>query len=313
MREKIEDFLTFVSTEKGFSENTLAAYRNDLTQFADFLEKTSPSIASWEEVTKGVIISYILHLKEREYASATVARKVASIKSFFHFLANEGAIADDPTATLESPRVKRHLPRILSRENVNRLLAETAKTSTPKALRDRALLELLYATGMRASEIVSLDVDDVNLASASVRCFGKGAKERILPIHRRAVAVLEEYLGKGRLRFLKDPQEEALFLNPRGMRLTRQGVWLIIKQYASQAGITTRVTPHTLRHSFATHLLAGGASLRNIQELLGHSNISTTQIYTHLTGDQLREAYDEAHPRAKEEGVSHGANEEEEW
>lgn len=306
MREKIEDFLIFISAEKGFSKNTLVAYRNDLTQFADFLEKTSPSIASWSEVTKGGILSYILHLKEREYASATVARKVASVKSFFRFLVNEGGIADDPIATLESPKVKKPLPRILSRENVNRLLAETAKASTPKALRDRALLELLYATGMRASEVVSLDVDDVNLASASVRCFGKGAKERILPIHRRAVAALEEYLEKGRLRFLKDLQEKALFLNPRGMRLTRQGIWVIIKQYASQAGIASRVTPHTLRHSFATHLLAGGASLRDVQELLGHSNISTTQIYTHLTGDQLREAYDEAHPRAKEAGGSLG-------
>ncbi|HID87601.1 MAG TPA: site-specific tyrosine recombinase XerD [Anaerolineae bacterium] len=301
MREKIEEFLTFVSAEKGFSKHTLAAYRNDLTQFADFLERTSASIASWAEVTRQMVISYVLHLKEREYASATVARKVAAIKSFFRFLVNEGAIAEDPTATLESPKVKRHLPRVLSRENVNRLLAETAKASTPKALRDRALLELLYATGMRASEIVSLDVDDVNLASASVRCFGKGSKERILPIHRRAVAALEEYLERGRLRFLKDPGERALFLNPRGTRLTRQGIWLIIKEYASRAGITAEVTPHTLRHSFATHLLAGGATLRDVQALLGHSNISTTQIYTHLTGDQLREAYDEAHPRAKEE------------
>jgi integrase/recombinase XerD len=312
MREKIEDYLTFVSAEKGFSGNTLAAYRNDLTQFADFLEKTSPSIASWGEVTKGVIISYILDLKEREYASATVARKVASIKSFFHFLANEGAITDDPTATLESPKVKRHLPTILSRENVNRLLAEPAKSSTPKALRDRALLELLYATGMRASEVVGLDVDDVNLASASVRCLGKGAKERIIPIHPRAVAALEGYLEKGRLHFLKDPQRKALFLNPRGLRLTRQGVWLLIKQYASQADITTEVTPHTLRHTFATHLLAGGASLRDVQELLGHSNISTTQIYTHLTSHQLRGVYDKAHPRAKEEGGSHGTDEGEE-
>ncbi|MFQ6058598.1 MAG: site-specific tyrosine recombinase XerD [Anaerolineae bacterium] len=299
MREKIEDFLTFISVEKGYSPNTLAAYRNDLTQFTDFLEKASPPTADWTEVKRGTIISYILHLKEREYASATVARKVAAIKSFFHFLVAEGTIEDDPTATLESPKVKKHLPRTLSREDVDRLLAEPAKASTPKALRDKALLELIYATGMRVSEVVAMDVDDVNLASASVRCFGKGGKERIMPIYPRAVSALEEYLEKGRLRFLKDPKEKALFLNPRGTRLTRQGLWLIMKKYVEEAGITAHVTPHTLRHSFATHLLNGGASLRDVQELLGHSNISTTQIYTHVSSDRLREAYDEAHPRAK--------------
>jgi len=299
MQEQIGKFLDFLVVEKGYSENTIAAYRNDLSQFAKFLAEVNPPITSWAEVEKDNVVNYILYLKEREYASSTVARKVAAIKSFFHFLLAEGMIEDDPTVTLDSPTVKKRLPKALSHDLVNRLLTEAGKSSKPKGQRDKALLELLYATGMRVSELVLLNLYDVNLASANVRCFGKGAKERIIPIYDRAVYALEEYLRKGRPRLMKDPDEKALFLNHRGKRLTRQGLWLIIKRYADGIGMGSEVTPHTLRHSFATHMLSGGAGLREVQKLLGHANISTTQVYTHVNSERLREVYDESHPRAK--------------
>jgi len=301
MQEKVEGFLDFLRAEKGYSANTIAAYRNDLTQFVEHMvERAGRPLTDWEEVDKNAILEYILEMREREYASSTVARKVAAIKSFFHFLTSEELVEDDPTANLDSPKVKKRLPTTLTYEEVDRLLAAPGQGDSSKALRDRALLELLYATGMRVSEIVSLDLEDVSLASATVRVTrGKGGKERIIPIHSRAVEALEAYLGKARLQLLKNPEERALFLNHRGERLTRQGLWLIIKYYVQQAGIQGEVTPHTLRHSFATHLLNGKADLRHVQELLGHANISTTQVYTHITSDRLRVAYDEAHPRAK--------------
>jgi integrase/recombinase XerD len=301
MRAKVEGFLDFLQVEKGYSSNTLAAYRNDLEQFVEYLaERAGQAGGDWDHVTKQTIVSYILELKEREYASSTVARKVAAIKSFFHFLTSEDIVEDDPTALLDSPKVKKRLPNTLTYEEVLRLLAVPEREDSAKAVRDKALLELLYATGMRVTEIVSLDLEDINLASATVRVTrGKGGKERIIPIHNRAVQTLSEYLTKGRLQLLKDAGERALFLNHRGQRLTRQGLWLIIKYYVREAGITTDVTPHTLRHSFATHLLNGKADLRHVQELLGHANISTTQIYTHISSERLRVAYDEAHPRAK--------------
>jgi len=299
MQEQIRNFLDFLAVEQGYSENTIAAYRNDLSQFARFLTEMGPPITSWAEVKKDNVVNYILHLKEREYASSTVARKLAAIKSFFHFLLAEGIIKDDPTVALDSPAVKKRLPKALSHDLVNRLLAEAGKSSTPKGQRDKALIELLYATGMRVSELVWLNIGDVNLASASVRCFGKGGKERIIPVYDRAVHALQEYLRKGRSRLMKDPHEKALFLNHRGKRLTRQGLWLIIKHYADEIGMGSEVTPHTLRHSFATHMLSGGAGLREVQKLLGHANISTTQVYTHVNSERLREVYDESHPRAK--------------
>lgn len=301
MRDQIDAFLTYISVEKGYSDNTLAAYRNDLYQLADFLETLSPPPISWSQIDKDILVDFILDLKEREYSSATVARKVAAVKSFFHFLDSEGVMEEDPTATLDSPKVKKQIPKAMSRRAVELLLEAPAKDDSAKGLRDKAMLELLYATGMRVSELVDLDTDDVNLAGASVRCVGKGDKERILPLYNEAVQALETYLQEGRVQYAKDPEEKALFLNPRGTRLTRQGLWLIIKSYVEEAGVDEGVTPHTLRHSFATHLLDGGAGLRELQQLLGHSNISTTQIYTHVSGDRLREAYDEAHPRAKED------------
>ena len=209
---------------------------------------------------------------------------MAAIKSFFHHLVAVGAAATDPTTTLDSPKVKKRLPRTISVTEAERLLAEPARSSTPKALRDHALLELLYATGMRVTETVSLDIGDVNLPSATVRVkHRKDGKERVLPLHARAQQTLERYIQKGRLPLARDPEEQALFLNHRGQRLTRQGLWLIIKAYAEKAEIDTEVTPHTLRHSFATHKLKEGAALHEIQKLLGHANITTTQVYTQIS------------------------------
>jgi integrase/recombinase XerD len=301
MQKRVEEFLTSIEVEKGYSENTRVAYKNDLGQFLVYLKtRAVPALNDWSEVKKDHLVAYILSLKaEREYASTTVARKVAAIKSFFHFLVAEGFIRDDPTATLDSPRVKKYLPRAISQEDVEKLLEAPGQSDEPRALRDRAILELLYATGMRVSELVALNEGDVDLPSASVRVLGKGDKERIIPIYDRAVQAVEAYVTKGRVRLVRDAEQRALFLNQRGMRLTRQGLWLIVKGYVKGAGIKVPVTPHTLRHSFATHMLRGGADLRNVQELLGHANIATTQVYTQVSNERLREVYDEAHPRAK--------------
>lgn len=291
MREKVEDFLGFITIEKKYSGNTIAAYRNDLSQFATFAQEHG---ADWRIVDRDFIADYISYLKGRKYASSTVARKIAAIKSFFHFLVSRGELKNDPTATLDSPRVRKRLPKTISREDVERLLAEPVRSPAAKTRRDKAFLELLYATGMRVTELVSLNLDDVNLASGTVRCVSKGSKERIIPINSRAVQALEEYLQKGRAQLLRDLDEKALFLNHRGQRLTRQGLWLIIKGYVRAVGLDQDITPHTLRHSFATHLLNEGADLHHVQELLGHANISTTQVYTQVSGEYRREIGEEA-------------------
>lgn len=297
---KVQEFLDYLLVEKGYSNNTIVAYRNDLVQLVGYLvqDRQMGGAPDWRKIDRDIIIGYILHLREREYASSTVARKIAALKSFFHFLFQTGFLADDPTATLDSPRVKKRLPRPVSPEDIERLLT-TPEGESPKALRDRALLELLYATGMRVTELISLDLGSVDMDTGTVRCYGKGAKERLMPIHSRAVKALRLYLEKGRPGFLRDDEERALFLNPRGRRLTRQGLWLIVKQYVERAGLSELITPHTLRHSFATHMLNRGANLRNVQHLLGHASLATTQVYTHVSKEGLREVYDEAHPRAK--------------
>jgi len=303
MGEEIHSFLNHLSVEKGFSENTVNAYRNDLNQLASFVEETATfqgGKPEWSTVDRNLLISYILDLKERNYAPATIARKVAAVKSFFGFLVADGLLRSDPTENLSSPKVGKSLPKPLSTAEVEALLAAPAELSTPEAERDVAMLELLYASGMRVSELVSLNIGDVNLEAGFVRCLGKGSKERVIPIHQEAARSIKEYLVEARPRLLRDEEEEALFLNRRGERLTRQGFWLILKTYAKMADIKKEVTPHTLRHSFATHVLSGGADLRAVQELLGHANISSTQIYTHLTSEHVRQAYERAHPRAKD-------------
>ncbi len=287
----VEEFLQYLAVEKGYTDNTLMAYRNDLSQFTSYLESHT-TIHSWGEVGQGTLIEYILHLKgDREYTSATVARKVAAIKAFFHYLRATGKVAEDPTSELDSPKVNKRLPHTLTREEVELLLTAPGESDSHKALRDRALLELLYATGMRVSEIVSLKVSDVDVSASLVRVSSRDGKSaRTIPVAPRAMNALVEYMERGRGVFAKGTNASALFLNPRGTQLTRQGLWLIIKRYVEAAGIDTEVTPHTLRHSFATHLLDNGEDLRSVQELLGHSNISTTQIYTQVSNDRGRHA-----------------------
>lgn len=297
----IGHFLTFMSVEKGASGNTVAAYKNDLQQFDSFVTSLNGNgkPREWDKAERELIVEYLLTLRKKNYAEATVARKVAALKSFFQYLQAEGTIRGNPAESLESPRVGRSLPKPLSVTQVDELLEQPMKRNTPEARRDRAMLELLYAAGLRVSELVSLNVEDLNMSGPYVRCMGKGSKERTIPIHEQAAAAVAAYLDDGRAALVKARKENALFVNRRGERLTRQGFWLILKQYAKEANIPSPVTPHTLRHSFATHMLRGGAPLRNVQELLGHANISTTQVYTQVANEHVRQVYEKAHPRAR--------------
>jgi integrase/recombinase XerD len=303
MEDEIGHFLNFLSVEKGASSNTIAAYKNDLEQLKTYVLGLSLNgdRPFWSQVDRGALLDFILELRRRRYADATVARKVAAVKSFFSFLQAEGILRKNPAESLNSPHVGKSLPKPLSVREIDELLEQPARRSSPEARRDRAMLETLYATGMRVTELVSLDMKDLHLSrpGAYVRCMGKGSKERTLPLHEQALQALEAYLEDGRPHLVRDRRETALFVNRRGDRLTRQGFWLILKGYAKQAGITTPVTPHTLRHSFATHMLTGGAPLRNVQELLGHANMSTTQVYTKVATGYMRQVYESAHPRAR--------------
>ena len=303
MEDQVQQFLSFMAVEKGAAANTISAYRNDLGQFRQFVDTSGGNgrAESWTHVDQPLLQQYISSLRARDYADATVARKVAAVKSFFNYLTAEGLVPNDPTESLSSPRVGKTLPKALSVREVDELLEQPRKRSTPESKRDRAMLELLYATGMRVSELVALNLDSIELHNnrATVRCLGKRGKERLIPIHEQAVHALRIYLQQARPELARSRREKALFINRRGERLTRQGFWLILKNYAKAANIPNDVTPHTLRHSFATHMLRGGAPLRSVQELLGHANISTTQVYTQLTNDHVRRVYDNAHPRAR--------------
>ena len=300
MNESVERFLSYMTVERGVSTNTLAAYRNDLFQLVEFLDGRIPGADGadlWRQVVPSTVAAYILQLHDKGYSDTTRARKVASARSFFSFLVEEGIVAKDPTESLSSSRVGRSLPETLTVDEVERLILAPSG-DTPEAARNRAMLELLYATGIRVSELVALDLRDMDLEEGFVRCFGKGSKERMIPIHQQAAEAVRAYLARGRPELAKRRLDEAVFLNRRGERLTRQGFWLILQQLSSQAGIQRKISPHTLRHSFATHLLRGGAPLRHVQELLGHASITTTQVYTHLTSEHVRAEYEKAHPRA---------------
>jgi integrase/recombinase XerD len=304
MREQVESFLNYLTAEKGYSDNTIMAYRNDLNGLLDFTsaEMARKNVeASWANFDRQAMLSYLLELKERGYVATTVARKVAAARSFFAFLVAEGIIKTDPTENMSSPSVGKALPKPIPIDQVRLLLKQPTKLSTAEAKRDRAMLELLYASGVRISELVALNLGDVNTdGEYFVRCFGKGRKERLVPIYEQIAMTVKKYIEEDRPKLAHGKKTDALFLNARGERLTRQGFWQKLKEYAKSAGLGDRISPHTLRHSFATHMLSGGADLRSVQELLGHANISTTQVYTHLTTEQVRRSYDKSHPRANE-------------
>ncbi len=302
MKEEINSFLNYLTVEKGFSGNTVDAYRNDLHQLASFAEKEAAGqsfMPSWANFNRQGMLSYMLDLKERNYAPTTIARKVAATRSFFSFLKAEGIVNTDPTENISSPSVGKSLPKPISISQVRQLLDQPAKLKTTESRRDQTMLDLLYASGMRISELVALNLGDVNTQEGHVRCFGKGHKERLVPIHEQAARSVQTYIDETRPKLTRKKDEVALFLNPRGERLTRQGFWQKLKEYAKSAGLDSKISPHTLRHSFATHMLSGGADLRAVQELLGHANISTTQVYTHLTTEHVRRTYEKSHPRAK--------------
>ncbi len=302
MEDRIDAFLHYMSAERGASKNTTDAYRNDLKGFrlsASSSNGGEPTTPAASEIDRQMILGFIEELNRRDYAKATVARKVAAVKSFCAFLLDHGDLTSNPTASIDSPRAPKPVPKPMSTQEVDSLLHEPLKYDTSEATRDAAMLELMYATGMRVTELVSLNLDSLHLSSdaAYVRCLGKGSKERTIPVYPQAVAALDRYLEVARPALLKNRTQPALFVNRRGERLTRQGFWLILRNYAKSAKLKTHVTPHTLRHSFATHMLRGGASVRDVQELLGHANVSTTQVYTQLADEHLREVYDSAHPR----------------
>lgn len=295
MKTLVDEFIHYLAVERGLAENTMDSYHRDLINYLDFLNKEK--ITDIQKTTKTHVMAYLLFLQKGGRATATISRHLAALKSFYHFLLRERRIEKDPTANLESPKLEKKLPRVLSVDEVEVLLKQP-KVSEPAGLRDKAMLELLYATGIRVTELITLNIDHVNLDVGYIRCFGKGSKERIVPLGSVARKYVGEYLQRGRVKLIKVKAEQALFVNHHGRRLTRQGFWKIIKKYAKVAGIAKEITPHTLRHSFATHLLENGADLRTVQEMLGHADITTTQIYTHLTKGRLREVYAKTHPRA---------------
>lgn len=302
MREHVESFLNYLTVEKGYSENTTMAYRNDLNGLTDFAFRElgkKKTDASWTDFDREAMLGYLLDLKERGYVPTTIARKVAAARSFFNFLVSEGTIKSDPTENMSSPSVGKALPKPIPIDQVRLLLEQPAKLSTTEAKRDRVMLELLYASGLRISELVALNLGDVNTdGEFFVRCFGKGRKERLVPIYEQIAKTVKRYIEEDRPKLARNKKTDALFLNARGERLTRQGFWQKLKEYSKSAGLGDQISPHTLRHSFATHMLSGGADLRSVQELLGHANVSTTQVYTHLTTEHVRRSYDKSHPRA---------------
>jgi integrase/recombinase XerD len=290
----IDGFLVYALAERGLARHTAGAYARDLADFAAFAARRG--VRAPRDVHRATVTLYLLGLRRRGLAASTVARRLAALRSWTRYLLREGAIEDDPTLDVAAAHRPRRLPDVLTVEEVERLLAQP-RGDGPAALRDRAILELLYAAGLRVGELVALDVGDVQLGVECVRCVGKGSKERIVPIGAAAVRALQRYLAHARPALARRRATAALFLNRRGGRLSRQSVWGLLRASARRAGIRKPVGPHTLRHSFATHLLDGGADLRAVQEMLGHASVVTTQIYTHLTRSRLREVYRRAHPR----------------
>jgi integrase/recombinase XerD len=297
------DFLAYLELERGLSRNTLEAYRSDLQQYGAFLTRRGVEPL---EARPGDVAAFVSELAEgREghpgVAPATLQRKIACLRSFYRQLRREQILDKDPTAELRPPRAGARLPKVLSRDEVAQLLAQPTGSSAA-ALRDRALLETMYACGLRASEAVTLEVSELDLETGILRTRGKGSKERIVPIGKKAIQSLDAYLQDARPRLVGIRDELRVFVNLRGGALSRQGLYKIVQRHARSAGLAHKMSPHTLRHSFATHLLAGGCDLRSLQEMLGHADIGTTQIYTHLSAERLRDVYFDAHPRAQING-----------
>jgi integrase/recombinase XerD len=293
------DFLAYLEYERGLSRNTLEAYRSDLLQLGGYLQRAGVDVLAAEhEHLAGFLSELAVGGDGRlPVAAATLQRKAACLRSFYRHLRRESVIEHDPTADLRAPRKSQKLPQVLTRGEVAQLLGAPAGTD-PAALRDRALLELMYACGLRASEAIDLEVSDVDLRHGVLRARGKGNKERLVPVGREAVAAVRVYLQRGRTELVGLREERRLFVNRRGGGLTRQGLYKIVQRHARTAGLDSKMSPHTLRHTFATHLLAGGCDLRAVQEMLGHADIATTQIYTHLSAERLKDVYFSAHPRA---------------
>jgi len=295
MEELIEQFLNFLSVERGLAANTISSYRIDLSKFAVFLKKNH--VTSMESVGKDHLTKYLMHLKDKGLSTNSISRNLASIKTFYKFLVNEKFVKENVAGILESPRLWKKLPNTLSIEEVDRLLSAPDKRGW-MGIRDRASLELLYATGMRVSELINLNINSLNMDVGFIKCVGKGSKERIVPLGSRAKDALKRYLDKSRGRLVKAKyQDKSLFLTRLGRRMSRQNFWKMIKSYARRADIKKEFSPHILRHSFASHLLERGADLRIVQEMLGHSDISTTQIYTHIDKERLKSIHHKYHPR----------------
>ena len=294
------DFLAYLEFERGLSRNTLEAYRSDLLQFGEWLGRThrDPLGVGHSELSEFANEIATGHADKPPAAPATLQRKVACLRSFYRHLRRTGVLTTDPTAHLRAPKQGRKLPQVLSRDEVAELLRQPRGTE-PAALRDRALLETMYACGLRASEAIDLEVGDVDLEDGILRARGKGSKERLVPVGSAAARALTAYLQRGRARLVGDRWEARLFVNQRGAGLSRQGLYKIVQRHAASAGLASKMSPHTLRHSFATHLLAGGCDLRSLQEMLGHADIATTQLYTHLSAERLKDVYFESHPRAR--------------
>jgi integrase/recombinase XerD len=296
----ILDFLGYLELERGLSRNTLEAYRSDLLQFGGFLASRELDPLTVDHADLAAFVSQLADGRNGRppVAAATLQRKIACLRSFYRHLRREHLIEEDPTAELRGPRRSKRLPKVLSRDEVRQLI-DQPRGSTPAALRDRALLETMYACGLRASEAVALELPELDLEAGILRARGKGSKERIIPIGTKAIDALRVYTDVGRPRLVGIRDEPRLFVNLRGTGLSRQGLYKIIQRHARTAGLQDRMSPHTLRHTFATHLLAGGCDLRSLQEMLGHADIGTTQVYTHLSNERLRDVYFDAHPRAQ--------------
>jgi len=297
IQDAIADYIHFLRVERQLSENTLQSYKRDIKDYSKNIFETQ-QLETFDNIDRFHIMQYLQSLRNKGISARTASRHISSIRSFHQFLLREKRCDHDPTVHIEMPKIEQKLPKVLSIEEIDRLIA-TPNVAKPQGVRDRAMLELLYATGMRVSECIELNLDDIHLTMGFVRVYGKGGKERIIPLGNSSIETCTNYLNKARFQLENVKlRTEALFINQRGKRLTRQGCWKLMKGYAEKAGIEKELTPHILRHSFATHLIENGADLRAVQEMLGHADIATTQIYTHISKTRLSEVYKQFHPRA---------------